>query len=112
MNVTLAIIGSILLLLAIGFFGAPLIVWAVAGALILWLFGAPLWLLIAFAALMLVFLITPLRRALVSSVAMKVLGPIMPAISDTERTAIESGSVWAEAELFSGKPDFAKLMKE
>ena len=43
---------------------------------------------------------------------MKILGPIMPTISETERTAIESGSVWAEAELFSGKPDFKKLMAE
>jgi acyl-CoA dehydrogenase len=112
MNVTLAILGSILLFLAIGFFGAPLVVWAIAGAAVLFILGAPPWLLITFAAVMALFLITPLRRALVSSVAMKVLGPIMPAISDTERTAIESGSVWAEAELFSGKPDFAKLMKE
>jgi acyl-CoA dehydrogenase len=61
---------------------------------------------------MLLFLIRPIRRVLVSSVVMKILGPIMPAISETERTAIESGSVWAEAELFSGKPDFKKLMRE
>lgn len=106
------IIGSIVLLLAIGFVGAPLIVWALAGAAILIGFGAPLWLLVAYAAVMLVFLITPIRRALISSMVMKILGPIMPSISETERTAIESGSVWAEAELFSGKPDFAKLMKE
>lgn len=106
------IAGSLLLLLAIGFAGAPLIVWAVAGAAILIGFGAPVWLLIAYAAVMLLFLIVPLRRALVSSIVMKILGPIMPTISETERTAIESGSVWAEAELFSGKPDFRKLMKE
>ncbi len=106
------IAGSLLLLLAIGFAGAPLIVWAVAGAAILIGFGAPVWLLIAYAAVMLLFLIVPLRRALVSSIVMKILGPIMPTISETERTAIESGSVWAEAELFSGKPDFRKLMNE
>lgn len=104
--------GSLLLLLAIGFAGAPLIVWAIAGAAILIGFGAPVWLLIAYAAVMLLFLIAPIRRALVSSIVMKILGPIMPTISDTERTAIESGSVWAEAELFSGKPDFRKLMSE
>ncbi|MDP9190206.1 MAG: acyl-CoA dehydrogenase [Acidobacteriota bacterium] len=106
------VLGSILLLLAIGFVGAPLIVWAIAGAAILIGFGAPAWLLIAYAAVMLLFLIVPIRRALVSSIVMKILGPIMPAISETERTAIESGSVWAEAELFSGKPDFRKLMAE
>jgi acyl-CoA dehydrogenase len=105
-------IGSALVLLAIGFTGAPLIVWALAGAAILIGFGAPVWLLATYAALMLIFLITPIRRALVSSVVMKILGPLMPTISETERTAIESGSVWAEAELFSGKPDFRKLMAE
>jgi len=106
------IIGSLLLLLVLGFTGAPLLAWALAGAAILVGFGAPVWLLIAYAAVMLVFLIKPIRRALVSSIVMKILGPIMPAISETERTAIESGSVWAEAELFSGKPDFDKLMNE
>lgn len=106
------VIGSLLVLLAIGFVGAPLLVWALAGAAILIGFGAPMWLLATYAAIMLIFLITPIRRALVSSIVMKILGPIMPTISETERTAIESGSVWAEAELFSGKPDFRKLMAE
>ena len=106
------IIGVVALLLAIGFLGARLIVWALAGVVILAGFGAPIWLLVAYAVLMAVFLITPIRRALASSIVMKVLGPIMPAISETERTAIESGSVWVEAELFSGKPDFKKLMHE
>jgi acyl-CoA dehydrogenase len=106
------IIGALVLLLALGFVGAPLAVWAIAGAAILIGFGAPFWFVAVFAVVMLVFLITPVRRALMSSVVMKILGPIMPAISETERTAIESGSVWAEAELFSGKPDFKKLMSE
>lgn len=33
----------------------------------------------------------------------------LPKISETERTAIEAGSVWAEGDLFSGKPDLKKL---
>ena len=36
----------------------------------------------------------------------------MPTISETERTALEAGAVWAEAELFSGKPNFKTLMNE
>ena len=106
------IAGSLLVLLAIGFSGAPLIVWALALAAIQIGFGAPIWLLIAYAAVMAIFLIVPIRRALVSSIIIKILGPIMPTISQTERTAIESGAVWAEGELFSGKPDFKKLMAE
>ncbi len=103
---------SLLALLILGFVGAPLLAWTLAGAAILFGFGAPLWVLGVYAAVMAIFVIRPIRRALVSGTVMKILGPIMPAISETERTAIESGSVWAEAELFSGKPDFRKLMSE
>jgi acyl-CoA dehydrogenase len=106
------IAGAVVALLTLGFTGAPLVLWALLGAVLLIGFGAPLWLLAVYAVVMAIFLIVPVRRALVSSVVMKVLGPIMPTISETERTAIESGSVWAEAELFSGKPDFGKLMAE
>ncbi|HEV7240677.1 MAG TPA: acyl-CoA dehydrogenase [Thermoanaerobaculia bacterium] len=106
------ILGAVVAILTLGFVGAPLILWALLGAILLIGFGAPIWLLAAYAVVMAIFLITPIRRALVSSIVMKILGPIMPTISETERTAIESGSVWAEAELFSGKPDFAKLMSE
>ena len=111
-NTSLWVLAAVLVFLLLGYFGAPLIAWALVGAVVLTGFGAPLWLIAAYAAVMLLFLIIPLRRALISSAAMKLLAPIMPSISETERTAIESGSVWAEAELFSGKPDFAKLMKE
>ncbi|HYH06184.1 MAG TPA: acyl-CoA dehydrogenase [Thermoanaerobaculia bacterium] len=69
-------------------------------------------LIIILVAVVALFAIRPLRRALLSRLVMKILGPVMPAISETERTAIEAGSVWAEAELFSGKPDFKKLMNE
>jgi acyl-CoA dehydrogenase len=103
---------AVIAVLALGFTGAPLILWALVGGAILFGLGAPLWLFIAYGVVMAVFLIRPLRRMLVSSIVMKILGPIMPAISETERTAIESGSVWAEAELFSGKPDFRRLMRE
>jgi acyl-CoA dehydrogenase len=103
---------SLVALLILGFTGAPLIAWTLAGAAILFGFGVPFWVLGVYAAVMAIFVIRPIRRALVSSVVMKILGPIMPAISETERTAIESGSVWAEAELFSGKPNFRKLMSE
>ncbi len=34
---------------------------------------------------------------------------LLPAISDTERTALRAGDVWMEGDLFSGRPDFAKI---
>lgn len=48
--------------------------------------------------------IKPLRRTLLTSKALGLFRGIMPAMSDTERAAIESGTVWWDAELFSGKP--------
>jgi acyl-CoA dehydrogenase len=42
---------------------------------------------------------------------MKKLG-FLPEISQTERTAIEAGSVWVEAELFSGRPDFQRVLQQ
>jgi acyl-CoA dehydrogenase len=37
---------------------------------------------------------------------------ILPQISDTERQALEAGSVWIDGGLFAGKPDFAQVMAE
>jgi acyl-CoA dehydrogenase len=35
---------------------------------------------------------------------------VMPGLSDTEREAIEAGDVWWDADLFTGDPDWAKLL--
>jgi acyl-CoA dehydrogenase len=35
---------------------------------------------------------------------------VLPSLSDTEREAIEAGDVWWDADLFSGNPDWAKLL--
>ena len=36
----------------------------------------------------------------------------MPQISPTERQALEAGTVWIDGQVFSGKPDFAKMFAE
>ncbi len=35
---------------------------------------------------------------------------VLPPMSDTEREAIEAGTVWWDGELFSGRPDWQKLL--
>ncbi|MCR4538598.1 acyl-CoA dehydrogenase [Pseudomonas sp. 18.1.10] len=55
--------------------------------------------------------IKPLRRTLLTRKALALFRTIMPAMSDTERAAIESGTVWWDAELFSGKPDWQRLLQ-
>ncbi|MCB0356760.1 MAG: acyl-CoA dehydrogenase, partial [Bdellovibrionales bacterium] len=60
------------------------------------------------------FIVSPLRQFTLSAGVMKLFKALnfIPQISETERTALEAGVVWAEAELFSGKPNFKKLINE
>lgn len=51
----------------------------------------------------------PLRRALVTRPVLATFRAILPEMSQTERDAIEAGTVWWDAELFSGRPDWKRL---
>ena len=103
---------SILLITVVGYLGSPLIVWSMAILGIMFGWGCSTICMEVTAVILLIFLVPFLRQMLVSPIIMKVLAGVMPKISDTERTALEAGVVWVEADLFSGKPDFKKLMKE
>jgi acyl-CoA dehydrogenase len=52
----------------------------------------------------------PLRRHAVSRWVMQLLAPTVPPMSETERTALQAGTVWWDGELFSGKPDWKKML--
>lgn len=64
----------------------------------------------ALGILALVFGLPPIRRVVVSAPVMRAIGPLLPKMGDTERTALEAGTVWFEGELFSGAPDWSKLL--
>ena len=106
--------GILLLLFILAYRGAPLWTWAAAGLIALIGLSAPVWLLSAYVVLAAIFNIKPIRRSILSGPIMKLLDAlkILPAISETEQTAIDAGSVWIEGELFSGKPDFKKMNSE
>lgn len=108
----IGVLVSLLVLLFIGYLGSPLVLWALVSVGLLFLLGAPEVLLILVALVFLLFLIPPIRQILVTSHLMKVMKGVMPPISDTERTALEAGVVWVEGDLFSGKPDFNKILQE
>ncbi|AWL29304.1 acyl-CoA dehydrogenase [Acinetobacter defluvii] len=57
----------------------------------------------------LIVLISPLRMALISKPAYKILANAMPSMSTTEREALDAGTSWWEKELFMGAPDWKKL---
>jgi acyl-CoA dehydrogenase len=105
----------ILIVLILGFNGAPLFLWTLFAAALAYGCGVTaLGFWIPFAVVAVVFNLKPIRTLLVSSVVMKIFKALelMPAISETERTALEAGTVWVEKEIFSGKPDFKRLRSE
>jgi len=55
--------------------------------------------------------IKPWRRLLISDRVLAVFRNIMPSMSQTEREALEAGSVWWDGDLFSGKPQWRSLLK-
>lgn len=109
-----AVVGTVLATLLAGYFGWPLIVWIALAVIALTGFGAPLAAVIAVIGIGLIFLIPPVRAALVSSVIMKTMKALklIPHISQTERVALEAGVVWMESELFSGHPNFKKMLDQ
>ncbi len=108
------VLGSGIFLLFLGFFSSPLIVWLLGAALLMWGFAAPMWLMLAYGAIGLSFFIKPIRAAIYSKVVMGIFNKfqIVPKISATERTALDAGVVWIEKDLFSGNPNFTKIMSE
>src|SRR5436190_19214825 len=54
--------------------------------------------------------IPALRRKVVSDGVLRAFRKILPPMSQTERDAIEAGTVWWDGELFSGNPDWPGLL--
>ncbi|MCB9228418.1 MAG: acyl-CoA dehydrogenase [Deltaproteobacteria bacterium] len=101
-------------LLSLGAAGASIRVWALAVFALFWLFGLPKTLTLTITAILVIMAIPPLRKVLFSSNVMRLLKAmkLLPKISETEKVALEAGSVWADGELFSGRPDLNHLMQE
>ncbi len=108
--ITLATICAVLFL---GYWGAPLIVWTLALAAALYWFSWPTWLIVVVTLPLLSLCIPPLRAAIFGKKIGAFLqkAGLLPVISETERVALEAGTVWMDGELFSGKPDARKLLE-
>jgi acyl-CoA dehydrogenase len=61
-------------------------------------------------ALMVLLNIGPLRRRGFTRPFMRKYRKLLPAMSTTEREALDAGTVWWDGELFTGGPDWRKLM--
>jgi acyl-CoA dehydrogenase len=96
---------------------APLWLWSVLAALTLGVVmhnavlatGIQVALWLVFGVPVLLLNLPLLRRRLLTRPVFALFQRIMPAMSDTEREALEAGTVWWEAELFNGAPRWEKL---
>ena len=101
-------------LLVLGYAGAPLWLWSVVGLGALWLLGAPPVVLGVIAAALFVLNLRPIRRMVITAPIVGIMRKInlLPEISETERVALEAGTTWVDGELFSGSPNFSKILKD
>lgn len=96
------------------YFAVPYIAWLVLASAVLYALSVPLVGWYVFAAIAVITVVKPMRRNILSRplfAALKALN-ILPAISETEQEAIDAGTVWIDGELFSGRPDFKRILKE
>ena len=63
-----------------------------------------------FAAITALLLAAPLRRNLLTNKIFAAFKKVMPEISQTEQEAIDAGTVWWDADLFTGNPEWQKLL--
>ncbi|SAK95722.1 acyl-CoA dehydrogenase [Caballeronia pedi] len=114
----LYVIAFFLLAGTLTFLQAPALAWF--AALAIWVAIGPVigvtgavgvtLLAIVFALPALVLAVKPLRRSLISRHVFGTFRTMLPEMSSTERDAIEAGTVWWDAELFSGRPRWDSLL--
>ena len=79
-----------------------------------WAFGAaPVWWKVVVSvpfAILFVLNVRPLRIRLLTRPFMKKYRKLLPAMSSTESEALDAGTVWWDGELFTGGPNWQKLM--
>ncbi len=86
--------------------GAALIAYTILGD------GSWWWLLLLWAgfSLMVVPNMIEFRREKLTQPLLDIYRTMLPSMSDTEREALEAGNVWWDGELFSGMPNWDRLM--
>jgi acyl-CoA dehydrogenase len=94
--------------------------WAWSGFIAVYLLGwpsihgvsgwalTPVWLV--FIPLTVIGGVPVVRRRVVSGTLLPLFQKMMPSMSNTEREALDAGTTWWEVELFSGAPDWKKLL--
>lgn len=107
-----------LVVLSLIYFQAPVILWTITIAILLAMmsvYGSAgavaliiVWVIFLAAALFAI--LSGARRKIFTAPIVQILKARMPAISNTEREAIDAGDVWWDKDLFCGRPDWKKFL--
>ena len=116
-KVVATILGVLGVALLLAYHKANGVAWSIAfaaGVAFLEYFtGTPAWALsilwIAVAAFAVVSILKPVRRLIVTGPVFGLYKKILPQISQTEQEALDAGSIWWDADLFTGRPDWQKM---
>ena len=103
---------------ALAYFRVRLRIWTavLAAVILLWTIGGHAghtivflaWL--SFMAAAVILNVTDLRCRFISRHLYSLFKRLLPSLSRTEREALEAGTVWWDGELFSGRPDWERLL--
>ena len=112
------LVAVLLVILGLAFFRASITSWVLAMMVMVPLVAIQL--RISDAALRTVYIVLLLcivlfgisfvRRMVVSGTVLRIFRKILPPVSATEQEAIDAGTVWWDGDLFSGYPDWNKLL--
>lgn len=69
-----------------------------------------IFIVVIIVGLVAVFAIGAVRRALITAPIMRMVGKILPPLGETERIALEAGTVDWDGEIFSGSPKWERLL--
>ncbi|MFU8877828.1 MAG: acyl-CoA dehydrogenase [Wenzhouxiangellaceae bacterium] len=120
MTLILFLLALLAVSLACSFLKLSLKIWTAAFAVVLLGFtfaGQPGWLSLSVVWLLFLAVAVPLnhlpwRRAFITAPVLKVFAKMTPQISETEQTALDAGTVGFEGELFTGRPNWRKLIEK
>ncbi|HEY0338478.1 MAG TPA: acyl-CoA dehydrogenase family protein, partial [Burkholderiales bacterium] len=118
MIATMLVIAAVATLWILAYHRASAPLWTLAAAvglaLLTYYVALPRWLVVTLWAVLIITAVlfnpTAIRRQVVSRPLLQLFRRILPAVSQTEREALEAGTVWWDGELFSGRPDWRKLL--
>ena len=118
MSALLTLLAGVAVIWTLAYHRMPAVAWTFSAAIGLGLLNlysgwprpllAVLW--IAFVIAAMVGNPTPIRRAVISRPLLHLFRKVLPHVSQTEQEALDAGTVWWDGDLFSGNPDWNKLL--